>query len=52
MADTQPPPVPDHPWRAQVVSRPTAVYLRRANTLWTEDDYDRMELEAFVEKRS
>lgn len=51
MADTKPPPAPDHPWRA-VASGSKAIPISLAYATWSEDNYDTMELEAFVEKRS
>lgn len=49
-ATVQSPPGPDHPWRRPNPIRRLAV--SRINATWNDDDYDRMELEAFVEKRS
>jgi hypothetical protein len=46
MADAKAPPGPDPPWRD---APPTEDLF---NALWFEGDYNRMELEAFVEKRS
>lgn len=41
----------DHPWR-KLPPAPTGMALYLAYALWSDDNYDRMELEAFVEKRS
>lgn len=51
MTDTKAPPAPDHPWREATASR-KPVAIVRAYATWNDDDYDRMELEALVEKRS
>ena len=41
----------DHPWEVRL--RPSwNVHLPATSNPWAEDDCDRMELEAFVEKRS
>ena len=44
-------PAHDHPWR-RPQPRVIGIRLSLVDSPWSEDNYDLMELEAFVEKRS